>query len=103
MMQKNGVKGLLYRYFRCKEKKLYTVSDYIGCMSQANVDYLLRQDSELDPAKVELCPNSVEPLERTITAERRRELRAMSGVLAVVLLICVNFMAMIQTMESAAW
>lgn len=35
--------------------------------------------------------------------ERRRELRAMSGVLAVVLLICVNFMAMVQAMESAAW
>lgn len=80
ILKKSGLKGLIYRYFRAKEKKLYALSDRIGCMSQANVDYLLRQDPELDPAKVEICPNSVEPLERTITAERRRELREKYGI-----------------------
>lgn len=80
ILPKSGLKGLVYRYFRAKEKKLYAISDRIGCMSQANVDYLLRQDPELDPAKVEICPNSVEPLERTITAERRRELREKYGI-----------------------
>lgn len=80
ILKKSGLKGLIYRYFRAKEKKLYAISDRIGCMSQANVDYLLRQDPELDPAKVEICPNSVEPLERTITAERRRELREKYGI-----------------------
>lgn len=80
ILPKSGLKGLIYRYFRAKEKKLYAISDRIGCMSQANVDYLLRQDPELDPAKVELCPNSVEPLERTVTAERRRGLREKYGI-----------------------
>ena len=80
ILKKSGLKGLIYRYFRAKEKKLYAISDRIGCMSQANVDYLLRQDPELDPAKVEICPNSVEPLERTITAERRRELLEKYGI-----------------------
>lgn len=80
ILKKSGLKGLIYRYFRAKEKKLYAISDRIGCMSQANVDYLLRQDPELDPAKVEICPNSVEPLERTITAERRWELREKYGI-----------------------
>lgn len=80
ILPKSGLKGLVYRYFRAKEKKLYAISDRIGCMSQANVDYLLRQDPELDPAKVELCPNSVEPLERTVTAERRQELREKYGI-----------------------
>ena len=80
ILKTSGFKGLIYRYFRPKEKKLYALSDRIGCMSQANVDYLLRQDPELDPAKVEICPNSVEPLERTITAERRRELREKYGI-----------------------
>lgn len=80
ILKTSGFKGLIYRYFRAKEKKLYAISDRIGCMSQANVDYLLRQDPELDPAKVEICPNSVEPLERTITAERRRELREKYGI-----------------------
>ena len=59
MMSKTGAKGLLYRYFRAKEKQLYAISDRIGCMSQANVDYLLKQDPEIDPAKVEVSPNSI--------------------------------------------
>lgn len=80
ILKKSGLKGLIYRYFRAKEKQLYAISDRIGCMSRANVDYLLRQDPEIDPAKVEICPNSVEPLERTITAERRRELREKYGI-----------------------
>lgn len=80
ILSKTGLKGLIYRYFRAKEKKLYALSDRIGCMSQANVDYVLRQDPEIDPAKVEICPNSVEPLERTITPERRRELREKYGI-----------------------
>lgn len=52
--------GLLYRFFRSKEKKLYWLSDYIGCMSPANVDFLLRHNPEIDPSTVEVCPNSVE-------------------------------------------
>lgn len=80
ILSKTGLKGLIYRYFRAKEKQLYALSDRIGCMSRANVDYLLRQDPEFAPAKVELCPNSVEPLERTITAERRQELREKYGI-----------------------
>lgn len=44
--------------FRRKEKKLYKISDYIGCMSPANVEYLLKRN-ELDSLKVEVCPNSI--------------------------------------------
>ena len=60
MMRKTGVKGVLYRFFRRKEKKLYALSDYIGCMSPANVEYVLRHNPEVSPAKVEVAPNSVE-------------------------------------------
>lgn len=80
MMTKTGVKSLLYRYFRRKEKTLYALSDRIGCMSQANVDYLLRQDPEIDPARVEVCPNSVEPEDVSVMPERRAELRDKYGV-----------------------
>lgn len=38
MITKTGIKGLLYKYFRKKEKKLYRISNRIGCMSQASVD-----------------------------------------------------------------
>ena len=49
MLSKHGVKGLLYRYFRMLEKRLYSLSDYIGCMSPANVDYVLKHNPELIP------------------------------------------------------
>ena len=49
MMSKTGIKGFIYRYFRSKEKKLYGVSDYIGCMSPANVDYVLKHNQEIAP------------------------------------------------------
>lgn len=56
-------KGLIYKFFRLKEKKLYTISDYIGCMSQANVDFVLRHNHNLNPKIVEICPNSILPLD----------------------------------------
>lgn len=58
MLSMKGLKGLLYHFFRKKEKELYRVSDYIGCMSPANVKYLLMHNPELDPDVVEIAPNS---------------------------------------------
>lgn len=60
MMTKTGVKGILYKYFRNKEKKLYDISDYIGCMSPANVEYVLKHNPEVSAERVEVAPNSVE-------------------------------------------
>lgn len=60
MMTTTGVKGVLYRYFRKKEKKLYALSDFIGCMSPANVEYVLKHNPEIAPDRVEVAPNSVE-------------------------------------------
>ena len=53
--------SMLYRFFRKKEKKLYSISDYIGCMSPANVKYLLKHNSEIDKSKAHVCPNSIAP------------------------------------------
>lgn len=60
MMRKTGVKGILYKYFRRKEKVLYGLSDYIGCMSPANVDFLLKNNPEIDAKRVEVAPNSID-------------------------------------------
>lgn len=60
MMSKKGLKGILYRFFRNKEKKLYALSDYIGCMSPANVKYILRNNPEITGSRVEVAPNSIE-------------------------------------------
>lgn len=53
-------RGLLHRLFRKKEIRLYEISDTIGCMSPANARYLLRENPEIDLARVEQCPNSIE-------------------------------------------
>lgn len=75
MMRKNGLKGLLYKYFRKKEKELYKVSDYIGCMSQANVDYVISHNPEMDLSIVEICPNCVEPLDKSVSLDKRIAIR----------------------------
>lgn len=75
MLSKTGIKGILYRFFRSKEKKLYGISDYIGCMSQANVEYVLNHNSEIKPDRVEVCPNCIEILDKSISNNERKELR----------------------------
>lgn len=60
MMTQTGVKGLLYNHFRKQEIQLYKVSDYIGCMSPANVEYVLKHNPEIERQRVEVAPNSIE-------------------------------------------
>ena len=76
MLSKKGLKGLLYRYFRKKEKRLYALSDHIGCMSPANVNYVIGHNPEVSPEKVELAPNSYEPVtRRLLSGEVRQSIR----------------------------
>lgn len=74
ILRKTGVKGIIYEYFRRKEKALYNNSDFIGCMSQANVDYLLDHNKYIKNNKVFICPNCSEPREYSFTIEEKREL-----------------------------
>ena len=73
-------KGLIYKYFRNKEKQLYKLSDKIGCMSQANVDYLLNHNPWLDKKKVEVCPNSIDVQDFNVTQLERIALRNKYGI-----------------------
>ena len=75
MMCQSGLTGLLYKYFRKKEKQLYSISDRIGCMSQANVDYLLKHNHEVSPEKVEICPNSIEVRDLSLAEDEKNEMR----------------------------
>ena len=50
-------KGLAYTYFRKKEKEMYNASDYIGCMSPGNIDYVKKHNPEQDANKLHLLPN----------------------------------------------
>lgn len=80
MMKKTGVKGILYRYFRKKEKKLYALSDYIGCMSEANVEYVLRHNPEVPRDIVEVCPNAIEVCDASTDAIGRAAMREKYGI-----------------------
>lgn len=50
--------GLVYRYFKKQERKLYRTASIIGCMSEANRQYILQSDPWLEPRKVEIFPNT---------------------------------------------
>ena len=59
IMHKNGIMAPLYYYFRYKEKKLYDISDYIGCMSPANIAYIKENNPKIDSSKLCIFPNSI--------------------------------------------
>ena len=59
-MMKEG--SFLYKMFRKKEERLYQISDKIGCMSPANCNYVIKHNPEVDPNKVEVCPNAIMPV-----------------------------------------
>lgn len=54
MLSTTGMKGIVYKVFRNKEKKLYKISDYIGCMSPANVKYVLKHNEFVKVGKIEV-------------------------------------------------
>lgn len=47
----------LFNFFRKKEKKLYKYSDYIGCMSEGNINFLKKQDPEIENSKLHILRN----------------------------------------------
>lgn len=80
MINKTGLKAPLYRMFRKKEKKLYLVSDHIGCMSQANVNFVLKHNPEISPHKVAVCPNCIEPVDMSLALNERSAIRKKYGI-----------------------
>jgi glycosyltransferase involved in cell wall biosynthesis len=75
MLETSGIKGLIYKSFRDKEERLYKISDYIGCMSDANVEFLLKHNSSIPNEIVEVCPNSIEPIDIDISEHEKKQIR----------------------------
>jgi glycosyltransferase involved in cell wall biosynthesis len=67
--------GMLYKYFRNKEKELYSISDHIGCMSPGNVEFILHNNPQICPASVEVNPNSLAPCKILVTPNKRNAIR----------------------------
>lgn len=80
ILKKTGVKSVFYKYFRRKEKKLYKISNYIGCMSKANVDYILKHNREINSEIVEVCPNCIEVIDKSVGEKDRVSIRNKYGI-----------------------
>lgn len=72
MFSKNS---LFYKAFRKKEIELYKNSDYIGCMSPANVKFVLEHNDFIVPDCVEVAPNSIEVVADSKTSEEKAQER----------------------------
>lgn len=57
--------GILYNFFRRKEKKLYKEADFIGCMSEGNIDYVLKHNNFVNPSKLHELKNFQKPYKST--------------------------------------
>jgi glycosyltransferase involved in cell wall biosynthesis len=55
-----SAKGFFHKYFRNIEKQLYNISDLIGCMSSANLEYILKNNPQIDYKKLFICPNAID-------------------------------------------
>lgn len=49
----------IYWWFKHKERKLYKLSDFIGCMSLENIQYILKHNNFISSDKVHVSPNSI--------------------------------------------
>lgn len=66
----------IYWWFRHKEIQLYKLSDFIGCMSKANVDYIIRHNPYISTSVVEVCPNSINPKRIQLGTLEKTEIKA---------------------------
>lgn len=52
---------------------LYKASDFIGCMSPANVEFVLQHNSFVDPQTIEVAPNSIELAEQVSLSDEEKQ------------------------------
>lgn len=67
--------GFLHKQFVKKEKKLYQISDNIGCMSPANANFVLEHNPEIENSKVEVNPNTIEPKDYNYSKDQKIAIR----------------------------
>jgi len=72
-------KSPFYSYFRRLEKELYQISDFIGCMSPANKEYVLKHNPYLPKEKLSICPNAIE-LKKSSSSPTNSEIRQKYGI-----------------------
>lgn len=71
-------RSIIYKIFRLKEKNLYEISDYIGCMSKQNINYIKRNNNII--AKVQQFRNALYEKDYTINQVCKKELISKYGI-----------------------
>ena len=74
------VRGLLHKMFVKKERRLYELSDTIGCMSEANKKYVITHNPTISAKKVEVNPNSITPVALVQTIQEKQIMKEKYGL-----------------------
>jgi glycosyltransferase involved in cell wall biosynthesis len=92
-------KSFIHWFFRSKEKKLYAISDSIGCMSEGNISYLEKHNPEIDKKKLHLLPNwaNLLPLQSN---EINRQLKKQEGLEGKFIVVFGGNIGIPQKMEN---
>lgn len=80
MLTKKGLYGLIYHYYRKQEISYYKLVDKIGCMSEANCEFIRKLNPYLPKDKVEVQYNSIEPIDFNLSKEEKEEMRKKYGI-----------------------
>jgi len=75
-----GKRHPAYIYFKMQEKELYKISSKIGCMSQGNIDYLIKHNPEINKNKFEIFRNTVKITDTKITDKKKSAIRKKYGL-----------------------
>lgn len=80
VLSTKGWKGIAFNILKNMARRLYKVSDTIGCMSPANIKFLTENEPKLDKSKIEVNPNSVEPYGVKLSEENIINVRQKYGL-----------------------
>lgn len=80
VLSTNGWKGIAFNVLKHMARRLYHVSDMIGCMSPANIRFLTENEPTLDLKKIEVNPNSIKPYGQCLSGKERDDLRRKYGI-----------------------
>lgn len=75
-----GQNSLAFKFFRRGERNIYRAADTIGCMSPANVEFIKRQDSWINPEKITVCPNAIEVRDNVLSDDDRNTILKKYGI-----------------------
>jgi glycosyltransferase involved in cell wall biosynthesis len=90
-------KGFIYKYFRKQEKELYRQADFIGCMSQGNIDYVMNHNPELNRTKLHILPNFEK---KGILPNKKENIKAKYGLKDKFIVVFGGNMGLPQKLEN---